>query len=186
LSRWTGQRTISINLEGHGREEIFDDVDLSRTVGWFTSIFPVALNVEDSGKPNWRNLIKSTRRQLRTIPANGFGFGALRYLGTQAVQEKLHSNGRKPWISFNYLGQWDARSQDERQTLYWAVHPSIGQEYDPANGDEHLLEVAGEVGNGQLEFSWRYHSCLRYSVQSAVNDFVDALRSIAQDCREAV
>ncbi|MCA1675000.1 MAG: condensation domain-containing protein, partial [Actinobacteria bacterium] len=187
LSRWTGRGRVSIDLEGHGREEILDGVDLSRTVGRFTSIFPVVLDVATSNEPNWRDLIKSVRRQLRVIPGSGFGFGALRYLGSPAARERLSTNGQGPQIAFNYLGQWNAWSQDKERTLYWATHPSIGQEHYPADREEHLLEVVGEVGAGQLGFSWFCHRDLQAStVQSIVDDFVDALRRIARDCREAM
>jgi amino acid adenylation domain-containing protein/non-ribosomal peptide synthase protein (TIGR01720 family) len=114
LSRWTGRRRVSVALEGHGREEILEGVDLSRTVGWFTTIFPVTLDMPvDPGTDttegiDWRALVKSVRRQLRAVPGNGFGFGALRHLGTPAVRERLSGPG--PRVVFNYLGQWDARS----------------------------------------------------------------------------
>ncbi|MGH3806800.1 MAG: amino acid adenylation domain-containing protein, partial [Pseudonocardiaceae bacterium] len=186
LSRWTGRDRVWINLEGHGREEILDGVDLSRTVGWFTSIFPVALDVVTNDEPNWRDLIKSTRRQLRAIPGNGSSFGALRYLASPATREQLSANGHGPQVAFNYLGQWDARSQDEKRSLYWAMHPSIGQEYDSVNRSQHLLDIIGDVRNGQLRFSWSYEDDLqRSTVQSVSDDFFEALRCIAQDCREA-
>jgi non-ribosomal peptide synthase protein (TIGR01720 family) len=186
LSRWTGKSTVSINLEGHGREEILDGVDLSRTVGWFTTIFPVALNVPAGDEPDWRNLIKSVRRQLRTIPGNGLGFGALRYLGSPAARERLSAGGPGPQIAFNYLGQWDARSQEEDGGLYRAVHGSIGQDQDPAERGPHLIEVAGGAQEGQLSFSWHYQpDCHNQStVESVAGDFLDALRCIAQECRE--
>jgi non-ribosomal peptide synthase protein (TIGR01720 family) len=187
LSRWTGRRRVSIDLEGHGREEILDGVDLSRTVGWFTTIFPVVLDVVTSDELNWRDLIKSARRQLRAIPGNGFGFGALRYLGSSTTRERLSANGHESQISFNYLGQWDARSQDADHSLYWAMHSSIGQERDLADRYDHLLEVLGHVAEGQLGFSWCYHPNLpRSTVQAVADDFVDALRLIARECRAAM
>jgi amino acid adenylation domain-containing protein/non-ribosomal peptide synthase protein (TIGR01720 family) len=185
LSRWTGRQRVSIDLEGHGREEIFADVDLSRTVGWFTSMFPVALDVQCADEPNWRNVIKSVRRQLRAIPRNGFGYGALRYLGSPAVRELLSARGGNREIGFNYLGQWDARAHEEDRSLFVATHSSIGQDHDPADRAEHLLEVVGEVGDGQLGFSWYHQPELSESaVRSVADDFIEALRLIAQDCRE--
>jgi non-ribosomal peptide synthase protein (TIGR01720 family) len=187
LSRWTGRGRVSIDLEGHGREEILDGVDLSRTVGWFTTIFPVVLDVITSDESNWRELIKSARRQLRAIPGNGLGFGALRYLGSPVTRERLSTNGHLSQIAFNYLGQWDARSQDVDHSLYWAMHSPIGQDRDLADRYDHLLEVLGYVAEGQLEFSWRYHPDLqRPVVQAVADDFVDALRHIARDCRTAM
>jgi non-ribosomal peptide synthase protein (TIGR01720 family) len=185
LSRWIGRGRVSIDLEGHGREEIFDGIDLSRSVGWFTTIFPVALDVAISEEPNWRNLVKSVRRQLRAIPRNGFGYGALRYLGSPQARERLSAHGSGPQIAFNYLGQWDARSDEAEGGLYRSMHGSLGQEDDPANQTSHMLEVVGEVQGGQLGFFWYYQPDLhdQSTVESVAGDFVDALRRIAHDCR---
>jgi non-ribosomal peptide synthase protein (TIGR01720 family) len=185
LSRWTGRNNVSIDLEGHGREDVLEGIDVSRTVGWFTSVFPISLDVATTDESNWRDLVKSVRRQLRAIPGNGFGFGALRYLGSPAARERLSVSGPSPQIAFNYLGQWDARSQDEDRSLYWAAHSSIGQENDPSDQGEHLLEVVGAVNGGQLGFSWYYRPDLhdRSTIEAVSRDFADALQRIAEDCR---
>jgi non-ribosomal peptide synthase protein (TIGR01720 family) len=195
LCRWTGERRVSIDLESHGREEILDGVDLSRTVGWFTTMFPVALTVPDGAEPRWRDLIRSVRRQLRAVPGNGLGFGALRYLGSPQARQRLAAAGPGPQISFNYLGQWAASSQDHASQgpgartpgrgLYRAVHGSIGQAHDPAAPGAHLLEVVGAVQNGQLGFTWLYQPDQHHetSVQAVADDFAEALRGIARDCR---
>ncbi|MGH3786029.1 MAG: amino acid adenylation domain-containing protein, partial [Pseudonocardiaceae bacterium] len=193
LSRWTGQNRVSIDLEGHGREEIFDGVDLSRTVGWFTTMFPVALTlppVPDGAESLWRDLIRSVRRQLRAVPSKGVGFGALRYLGSPEARQRLAAAGPGPQISFNYLGQWEAMTQERRvqasgRALYQAMHGSIGQVDDPADPGPHLLQVVGAVQNGQLGFSLRYLPDRHHeaSVQTVAEDFVEALRGIARDCR---
>ncbi|MGH3799015.1 MAG: amino acid adenylation domain-containing protein, partial [Pseudonocardiaceae bacterium] len=185
LCRWTGHRRVAIDLEGHGREEILDGVDLSRTVGWFTTMFPVALTVPDGPEPRWRDLIRSVRRQLRAVPNNGFGFGALRYLGSPAARQRLAVAGPGPQIAFNYLGQFDGVGRDPGPGLYWAVHGSLGQAHDPADPGAHLLEVVGAVQHGQLGFSWFYQPdrLSQASVQAVVDDFAEALRGIAADCR---
>ncbi|UYM26173.1 condensation domain-containing protein [Streptomyces albus] len=78
LARWTGQRRTLVAMEGHGREELFEDVDLNRTVGWFTSLYPVALSV--GPEDGWDVTLPSVKEQLRAVPGRGVGFGALRYL----------------------------------------------------------------------------------------------------------
>ncbi len=211
LSRWTGASRMSIDLEGHGREEILDGVDLSRTVGWFTTMFPVALTVPGPAEPaqrepRWRDLIKSVRRQLRAVPNKGFGYGALRYLGSPAARERLAAAGPGPQIAFNYLGQWEAATREpgarearepvarepgaqhsgtQGPGFYRAVHGSIGQDHDPADPGAHLLEVVGAIQNGQLSFSWRYQPDRHHeaTVQAVADDFAEALRSIVRDCR---
>jgi non-ribosomal peptide synthase protein (TIGR01720 family) len=188
LSRWTGRSQVAIHLEGHGREEIFDGVDLSRTVGWFSTMFPVMLtvpsNVADTGtedqlpEPRWRDLIRSVRRQLRAIPNNGFGYGALRYLAEAAPGTR---------IAFNYLGQFEGAARDPEQGLYRAVRSAIGQDHEPADRAANQLDVVGGVQDGQLGFSWLYlpEAYQKATVQRLADDFAEALRHIARDCREA-
>jgi amino acid adenylation domain-containing protein/non-ribosomal peptide synthase protein (TIGR01720 family) len=186
LCRWTGRNRAYIDLEGHGREDLLDGIDLSRTVGWFTAIHPVALEIPGDDEPEWRALIKSVRRQLRTIPGHGIGFGALRYLGSSAARDRLNVNSAGPPVAFNYLGQWDARPSDARGGLYQAAHGSLGQDHDPADRGPHLIEAVGAVQNGQLEFSWYYQPEVHKdsTVQAVAGDFINALRRIAHDCRE--
>jgi hypothetical protein len=130
-------------------------------------MFPVVLTVpeglepRDCAEPPWRNLIRSVRRQLRAVPNNGFGFGALRYLGSPAARQRLADAGPGPQIAFNYLGQFDGAARDPGRGLYRAVHASIGQNHEPADRGTHLLA----------------------SVQAVADDFVQALRGIARDCR---
>ena len=99
-----------LDLEGHGREEVFADLDLSRTVGWYTSQFPVrlelgGLDVEAAlgGGEALGRTLKSIKEQLRALPNNGLGYGLLRYLNREtAPQLALHA---PPQIGFNYLGR---------------------------------------------------------------------------------
>src|SRR5262249_44941572 len=93
LSRWTGVPTWRVNLEGHGREEVVDQTNLSRTVGWFTTIFPVCLDLSDVSSDG--DALKAVKEQLRRIPNRGIGYGLLRYLcADAAVREALR--GRTP------------------------------------------------------------------------------------------
>ncbi|WJE01554.1 non-ribosomal peptide synthase/polyketide synthase [Streptomyces antimycoticus] len=191
LSRWTGQERVSVELEGHGREDILDGVDLSRTVGWFTTMYPVSFELPDipaGGPADWRGLVKSVRRRLRTVPGNGFGFGALRAFGPPELRERLSRQGAGPQIVFNYLGQWDARSARSQGGLVHAEHGSFGQDHDPREGGSHLLEVVGAVQDGRLGFTWRYRPDVheRATVEAVAGDFAEALRRIAEDCRGTV
>ncbi|MFE9746688.1 non-ribosomal peptide synthase/polyketide synthase [Saccharothrix saharensis] len=175
LSRWTGSPRVAVDLEGHGREDVLD-VDLSRTVGWFTTVFPVTLEVPDGG---WRDRVKAVRRQLRAVPGNGFGYGALR-------QHGLVPDGGRPAVSFNYLGQFDGGSA-ESTGLYRAVRPSVGADHDPADVADHALDVVGEAGK-TLGFTFYYHPSTHpeSEIGAVAADFAAALRAIAADCRGAL
>jgi non-ribosomal peptide synthase protein (TIGR01720 family) len=184
LSRWAGQRRVGIDLEGHGREDLLDGVDLSRTVGWFTSIYPVSLEVPDTGDGDWRALVKSVRRQLRAIPGHGIGFGALRYLGSPAARDRLRVNAAGPQVAFNYLGQWDSQAPEAPGRLCHLVHGSLGRDHDPSEQGPYLIEIVGAVQSGRLEFSWYYQPGVHdlATIQAVAGDFTDALRRIAHDC----
>ncbi|MFD9739248.1 amino acid adenylation domain-containing protein [Umezawaea sp. NPDC059074] len=182
LSHFTGQPTVSLDMEGHGREDVLD-ADLSRTVGWFTTLYPVAITLPDDDQPRWRDLVKTVRRQLRTVPGNGFGFGALRHLGSSEARRRLAGPG--PQVVFNYLGQSGSTTDNTTGGLYRAVHDPVGQDSDPTDRGPHLLEVVGGVSSGELRFTWYYQPDRHdtATVQRIAQDFVDALRGIAADCR---
>ena len=76
LCRWSQHESVLVQLEGHGREALFDDIDLTRTVGWFTSVYPLRLSpsAADIG-----NSIKAIKEELRAVPHKGIGYGVLRY-----------------------------------------------------------------------------------------------------------
>ncbi|SFW88822.1 non-ribosomal peptide synthase domain TIGR01720/amino acid adenylation domain-containing protein [Amycolatopsis australiensis] len=175
VCRWTGRDSVAIDLEGHGREEIFDGVDVSRTVGWFTTLFPVGLTIDPAA--DWRTLVKSVRRQLRAVPANGFGYGVLRSYRFPEL------GASTPQLAFNYLGQGDGTGSGDG--LFRASHPPIGREQDPANVPAHSLEVVGGVRAGRLEFSWFFRPDRhgRATVEAVAAGFAEALRRIAADCR---
>jgi non-ribosomal peptide synthase protein (TIGR01720 family) len=184
LGRWAGHGEVTVDLEGHGREEILDGADLTRTVGWFTTIFPVTLTVPGTGEPRWRDLVKSVRRQLRAVPGNGFGYGALRYLGSPETSSRL-AGRRAAQVSFNYLGQFDGATGDG-DGLYRTSHAPIGRDHDLADRSAHLLEVVGSTQGGRLEFTWFYQPDMhdRSTVDAVAREFADALAEIARDCRE--
>ncbi|RSM46670.1 non-ribosomal peptide synthetase [Amycolatopsis balhimycina DSM 5908] len=189
LARWTGRPDVSIALEGHGREDVLDGVDLNRTVGWFTTLYPVALSIDDAGgtaDPDWRTLVKSVRKQLRAVPGNGFGYGALRHLGSPDVRAKLAETGPQPQISFNYLGQWDdPGAAATSESLYAAAHGSLGLDHDPAEHRPYLLDLVGAVQDGELVFSLIHQPDRhdRATVEAVAGDFAAALRRIAADSR---
>ncbi|MBM7173230.1 non-ribosomal peptide synthetase, partial [Streptomyces sp. G44] len=188
LARWTGHDRVRLDLEGHGREDLLDDVDLSRTVGWFTTVYPVALQVpgpDDLGPDrDWRSLVKAVRRQLRAVPGNGIGYGALRTFGPPEVRERLGERAHSQ-VVFNYLGQWDARPDTADGGLVRAEHGSFGQDHDPRDPGSHPVEVVGAVQHGRLAFTWHHRPDLHdtAAVRRAAEDFAEALRHLARHAR---
>ncbi|MGH3848116.1 MAG: condensation domain-containing protein [Pseudonocardiaceae bacterium] len=144
---------VLVEVEGHGREEIIDGVDLSRTVGWFTSLFPVCL---DPGPLSWEELdagglavgaaMKRVKEQLRALPDHGIGFGLLRYLNTHTGPELAALP--HPQIGFNYLGRFLApitvETTEMTESREWVLAPeatALGGGSDPAMPLAHGLEL---------------------------------------------
>ncbi|MBR8841048.1 MAG: amino acid adenylation domain-containing protein, partial [Stigonema ocellatum SAG 48.90 = DSM 106950] len=153
LAEWTLNSTVLIDLEGHGREELFLDVDLSRTVGWFTSVFPVLLQLPKINQP--ASVIKSIKEQLRAIPNRGIGYGILRYLCEwTTVHEKLQTIPTSE-IGFNYLGQFD---QVQSQTGWKFAPESTGTNQSLKQSRDHLLDINALVVEGELQINWTYSS----------------------------
>ncbi|HEY5835639.1 amino acid adenylation domain-containing protein [Streptomyces sp.] len=176
LAGWTGRDTVTVDLEGHGREEdLLPGADLSRTVGWFTTVFPVALRVPSG---DWGDVLKSVKEQLRSVPGRGVGHGALRHL---TAAPGLHG-APTPSISFNYLGQFDWPGG--RDGLIRAVPAGLEASADPGAPRAHLLDVVGRVEGGCLEFTWYYSDGVHEedTVRRLADDMGGALREIAAHC----
>jgi amino acid adenylation domain-containing protein/non-ribosomal peptide synthase protein (TIGR01720 family) len=180
LSRWTGREAVLIGLEGHGREQILDDVDLSRTVGWFTTQFPVALTLP--GRDNWGETLKSVKEQLRAVPRRGMSYQALGHLSQLDSPAAQLRDELVPSICFNYHGQWDLTAG--RQGLIRAGSSSVGQDMAPEALRTYLLDVIGVVDGGELSLSWLYSEHVHddATVQQLAAEMIQALREIVEHC----
>jgi amino acid adenylation domain-containing protein/non-ribosomal peptide synthase protein (TIGR01720 family) len=150
LAEWTGHDRVLITLEGHGREDVLDgDIspDLSRTVGWFTSQFPVALDVPAT---DWGTALKSVKETLRAVPRRGMSFEALRYLRPGAGLDDVP----EPQVCVNYLGRWDGA--DTRDGLLRTTTDDLGQNIGPDTERGHLLDITAAIENGCLRLEWEY------------------------------
>jgi len=165
MIKWLRKRgehesAVVVDLEGHGREEIFREIDVSRTVGWFTTLYPVrldlgSLEVEEAwmGGSALGRAAKVIKEQLRSVPQKGIGYGLLRYLNGKTGKELAEYEA--PQIGFNYLGRFDAPESDD-----WAAAREGG--------------VVGGGGNGEMGLA---HSI---KVNAATRNLVDGPRLEAQ------
>ncbi len=182
ICRWTGQVDALIQLEGHGREELFAEIDLTRTVGWFTSLFPLRLTPAEGIAAS----IKGIKEQLRAVPNKGIGFGALRYLGSAASQAAL-AGLPVPRITFNYLGQFDGSFAMEEGALFVPAGERAGDDQSPDAPLANWLVLNGRIYGGELRIDWSF-SGERFeiaSIQRLADAYRDELLALIAHCRVA-
>ena len=181
LRKSSGSDSIILDLEGHGREESLMDLDVSRTIGWFTSMFP--LHLEISGGDRASDL-QAVKNRLRKVPQKGFGYGLLRYLrqGDSGFEPLRRGNSQ---IVFNYLGQFDQTvAQGSPFRPSW---DSYGPLYASGGDRPHRLQVVGQVIEGRLRVRWTFSRSLyrRETMQMLADDFAQEVRSLIDSLQKS-
>ncbi|PJK37294.1 non-ribosomal peptide synthetase [Pseudomonas sp. S10E 269] len=177
LCRWSGHASALIQLEGHGRETLFDDIDLTRSVGWFTSAYPLRLTPQASQGDS----IKAIKEQLRGVPHKGLGYGVLRYLADDLCKQRM---GALPsaQITFNYLGQFDQSFGAD--ALFHPLDESTGLANDPDAPLPNELSVDSQVYGGELVLRWTFsrERFDQHSVRELAEAYLAELQSLTQHC----
>ena len=173
LAAWTGQNTVLFNLEGHGREDIIEGIDISRTVGWFTTLFPLALHAgnDDPGKQ-----IKYVKEKLRIIPYKGFNYGIIKYILKDDRLPEIH-----PPVVFNYLGQLQ---KSELEGAFDLTDEIKADSNDPRNLLAHLVTINCKVEDAKLlvDISFSRNKYEDPTLQSLAQKFVTELAEVVQCC----
>nr|WSW67735.1 amino acid adenylation domain-containing protein [Streptomyces sp. NBC_00995] len=184
--------SVLLDLEGHGREEIVPGADLSRTVGWFTSLCPVRLDPGDVSDaeladpgPVLGRVLKRIKEQLRALPDNGIGFGMLRHL----TPEGGRLSHPAPQIGFNYLGRFDAAPPGQpADTADWTVVPGVAGPVprDPDMPVGHALEINAVTedlpAGPELTATWTWPGALfaERDVRALATAWFRMLRALAE------
>ncbi|MBD0674752.1 condensation domain-containing protein, partial [Streptomyces sp. CBMA156] len=180
--RGDGTSGTLIELEGHGREEIADGLDLSRTVGWFTSIHPVRIDPGPRPHEALGRAVKLVKEQVREVPEHGIGHGLLRHLNPQAA--RLLAGYPRPQLGFNYMGRFDAR-----EDVLWSPVTGggiVGTGTQPAMPLEHVLALTpateDRADGPHLVANWTFAGGIldRESVAELADDWFRALRALAE------
>ncbi|EGH99242.1 pyoverdine sidechain peptide synthetase IV, D-Asp-L-Ser component, partial [Pseudomonas amygdali pv. lachrymans str. M302278] len=178
VSRWTAQPHALIRLEGHGREDLFDALDITRTVGWFSNLYPVRLTPQATLAES----IMTIKEQLRAVPDKGIGYGALRYLGSESARRTLQALPQGS-IVFNYLGQFDG-SFDAQGALFTPSADSSGASQSADAPLAAPLSLNGQVYGGQLRLSWTFSGAVfeRDTVQRLADEYAVELQQLIAHC----
>ncbi|HET6977261.1 MAG TPA: amino acid adenylation domain-containing protein [Pyrinomonadaceae bacterium] len=179
FKRWSGRRHLLVDLEGHGREDLMMELNLSRTVGWFTGIYPVLLEVPEGASAE--DGLKSIKEQLRAVPQNGISYGLLRYLGDEETKARLRTFPAAE-VLFNYFGQLDQVLSE--LPMFAMGQESTGPSQSLRGARPHLIEINGSIIEGQLQMSWSYSENVhhRETIERVAGAFIDALRNLITHC----
>jgi len=187
--RWTGRDELLVEMEGHGREELFEGVDVTRTVGWFTSMYPVRVRLgegygEEASEERVGEELKRVKEQLRGVPGRGVGYGMLRYVSGDREAGRAVGEGAKAEVSFNYLGQFDQVLGEEG--LWKGGAGRVGAERGAGEKRARLVDINGSVVGGRLEVSWRYGREVhkRETIEQLGEWFLEGMREIVRHCRQ--
>jgi len=175
-----GLSKVLIAMEGHGREDVFGTFDLARTVGWFTSVYPVAIKV--NRVDGLRSLITTIKEQLRAIPDHGVGFGLLKHGLAEDYLKDVINSLPQPELIFNYLGQSDlALPMDSDWKI--STRPT-GAEQATDEQRSCLIEVNAIVSNGTLNMDWTYCPEIHKAstIEGLANGFSSALKELTTHC----
>jgi amino acid adenylation domain-containing protein/non-ribosomal peptide synthase protein (TIGR01720 family) len=183
ITDWTGESSLLINLEGHGREYLADGIDLSRTVGWFTTDFPALLRATSPFEPG--TALQAVRNQLRDTPNQGIGFGLLRYLNRDDPELEPIRRMAQPGLSFNYMGQFDQLFREG--SGFRLSTQDCGISLCPDGRRPFVLEVYGSVADGKLALDWEYSRDMfdASTVEALSRNFLERLRSLIGHCLAA-
>jgi non-ribosomal peptide synthase protein (TIGR01720 family) len=169
-----GATATGVLLESHGRHPVVPGVDVSRTVGWFTSFYPFVLRLDPGRDLAFQ--VKSMKEAVRAVPDHGMAYGLLRYLGDAPLQ-------LRPQVSFNYLGQMDAG--DTAGPLRLSPE-SVDGGVDPDAWSLAELEVTAVAVAGQLRLMLAYNA-KRFALpamQALLETWHRELHAIVAHCRQ--
>ncbi|MBU8591559.1 plipastatin non-ribosomal peptide synthetase PpsC [Bacillus subtilis] len=178
ICEWTGGSKLRIAMEGHGREHILPELDISRTVGWFTSMYPALISFENH-RDELGTSVKTVKDTLGRIPNKGVGYGMLKYL--THPENKSITFSKTPEISFNYLGQFN---DIERQDTFRPSSLGSGKDITHTWKREQIIEMSAMTADKKLHFNLSYPPARfhRNTMEQLINRIEHFLLDIMKHC----
>jgi non-ribosomal peptide synthase protein (TIGR01720 family) len=183
LAPWSGDAALLVDIEGRGHEDLFADTDISRSVGWFTTMYPLWLDLRSSNGAEAG--LRVVKESMRAVPGRGIGYGLLRQLGTApAIAQRLASQPAAE-VAFNYLGQFAQQSMGEVPFRWSRRAPGPTRHSEDLR--VHLIDIDGWVLDGQLTFCWTYSERIhrQSTVAGLAAAFTNRLRAMIAISRTA-
>ncbi|MGE5411012.1 MAG: condensation domain-containing protein, partial [Clostridiales bacterium] len=178
ITQWTNSSSLYIDMESHGRDIQFSDqIDVSRTIGWFTSIYPLYIKTEsvDGNCSEAGNIISMIKEKLNGIPEKGISYSLLKYLNKN---DSLSENIRRypsPEMSYNYLGQFNQRVSPSG---YEILSSAVKKERGLKNKRLYILDFSSSIIDQRLNLYWTYSKNLHS--KKTISDLADLYMSNLQ------
>lgn len=182
----TGKQSLYLSLESHGRADVIEGIDLSRTIGWFTAIFPVYLTLDNVNVNDIAQTLKTIQQQLRDVPHQGIGYGLLKYLRT-VPDTNLIKVQPTPEVIFNYFGQMDDRINNQSGLFNFTQERTkrfISNDNPPAA----LIDIQAVVLNGSLS-TFIFYDTSAYqegTILRLAQSFVTTLETLIDHCLQKI
>ncbi len=179
LQQWCDTDAISINLESHGRNAFAEQVNLTRTVGWCTSLYPLLFDINDLTSD--QQLLQCVKDTSASVPNQGLGFGLLQYSSDSPITD---DKSNLPEIGFNYLGQFD-------QTFQGAVLEPASESTGNLSHTEQIrtqkLSINALVKNNRMKINWIYSKNLHEetTIENLASQFSSHLQRLMHVCESA-
>jgi amino acid adenylation domain-containing protein/non-ribosomal peptide synthase protein (TIGR01720 family) len=182
VNQWRNIEKCVINLEGHGREEIMEEIDITRTIGWFTSHYPLLLDISGIKAQDLPCAIKVVKETIRSVGNRGIGYGILRYLTPDDKKNGLQLK-RQPDINFNYMGQFGQETdKDGNSEVFEISSMRMGEIISPEFPRDYAIDINGMLIGGKLILSFAYNKD-EYK-NDTIQELVDGFRSYLEDIIE--
>ena len=180
---WNGTSSLFVNVEGHGRDVLEGDIDVSRTVGWFTIHWPLLL--EFAGAGSQPELVRRIQRQYRDGRERRGSFFLLRYLGAPKTRDAL-KRVPHPEVRLNYLGGFDRVLSED--SVFRLTRESPGPSCGPEGTRSSVFDVFGSILDGRLRFDWGFSANLHRpsTVEILTQRFAAELRELIVSSPKAV
>ncbi|MEH2381700.1 MAG: amino acid adenylation domain-containing protein [Nostoc sp.] len=182
FEQWTGESKLLVDLQCQGSEKIFDDINVSRTVGCFTSTFPALLDATEAS--NSGETLKAIKEQLRLIPNKGIGYSVLRYLCGDSTAIEMQA---LPSAEVRFYHQERFDRVLPQLSLFTGVKQST--DLNPSIEEKHnyLLDISWSIVDNQLQLNWAYSKDIyrQSTIERLIETFMEALRSLISHCQSS-
>lgn len=183
ISHWTGSNQVLLDLEHHGHESPFPALNLARTVGWFTNLYPVGISFSDNDP---RHRLLTVKEALRAIPNQGLAYGVAAQMSQRADIQSVLAGIPARQIVFNYLGQLDHAASHHGELAVELAHEPTGRGRGGQQHRPHLLDFSAAISAERLHLSCHFcPTTLRHErIQKVCDDFIQALQRLIDHCRQ--